>query len=209
MTTAKKNGRHVFMPAVLVPTKKSDLLANTRRLAGQITKIIKLRSPHVALAIDLDPGDGRAVQREHAFHALAVGGLAHRERGVVAAVAARDHHALEGLEAFAFAFLHLHVHGDGIARRKRRNLFVRHHPRFQLLHDLAHFSTPDSLRCSCRNSSSSCFCSLFKGNRSSKSGRRNHVRPSDCFSRQRRILAWSPDNNTSGTFRPPYSSGRV
>ena len=35
-----------------------------------------------------------------------------------------------------------------------------------------------------------------------KSGRRSHVRPSDCFNLQRRICSWCPESRTSGTRSP-------
>src|SRR6266571_1275482 len=37
----------------------------------------------------------------------------------------------------------------------------------------------------------------------------SHVRPSDCFSRQRSICAWWPESSTGGTDSPAYVSGRV
>ena len=44
---------------------------------------------------------------------------------------------------------------------------------------------------------------------SSRSGLRSHVRPNACCRRQPRIASWCPDNSTSGTRAPSYTSGRV
>ncbi len=56
-----------------------------------------------------------------------------------------------------------------------------------------------SRRVRCWYSASSAASSLLSARSTSRSGRRSHVRPSDCLSRHRRISAWCPDNSTSGT----------
>src|ERR1700756_5707049 len=71
--------------------RASDLLLDPRGLAGQIAQIVELGAAHVAAALDRDIADRGAVGLEDALNALAVRDLAHRERGVETAVAARDH----------------------------------------------------------------------------------------------------------------------
>src|SRR5262249_18473742 len=92
-----------------------DLFFDAGGLARQIAQVVQLGAAHVAAALHLDVLDRGTVQLEHAFHALAVTDLAHGDRGVEAAVAARDDHAFIGLGTLAVAFLHLHVHHDGVA----------------------------------------------------------------------------------------------
>ena len=43
----------------------------------------------------------------------------------------------------------------------------------------------------------------------SKSGRKRWVRSNDCWNSHSLILASCPESNTSGTFHPLYSAGRV
>src|ERR1700722_17782888 len=100
----------------------SDLFLNARRFARQVAQVIQLRAAHTAAPLDCDLGDARAVDRESALDALAVRNLAHRERGVEAAVAARYDHALVGLHALAIAFDHLDLHHHRIAGFERRHL---------------------------------------------------------------------------------------
>src|SRR5690242_5531391 len=100
----------------------SDLLLDPRRLARQIAQVVELGTPYAAAALDGDLADRRAVGLEGPLDPLAVGDLAHRERGIEAAVAARDHHALVGLHALAVALDHLHLHDHGIARLEIRDL---------------------------------------------------------------------------------------
>jgi hypothetical protein len=64
-------------------------------------QVIELRAADLALAHDLHGIDQRAVDREHALHAFAIGDLAHREALVDAFALARDADAFEGLEALA------------------------------------------------------------------------------------------------------------
>ena len=109
-------------------------------LPEQVTQVVELGATHVAATLHRDVVDARAVQLEHAFHALAVRDLAHGDRGVEAAVAARDHDAFVGLHALAVAFLHLHVHDDGVAGLEFRHL-ARGAFGFDLLDDVVHLST--------------------------------------------------------------------
>src|SRR5581483_268332 len=124
--------------------ERSDLLAYTRGFAGQLTQVIQLGAAHVAFALHFDLGDARAVERKYALDSFAVRYLAHRERGVEAAIAPRDDHALESLETLALAFLHADVYRHGIARAELRNL-LGHLTRFDFLQNLAHGSTPTRL----------------------------------------------------------------
>src|SRR5438132_377665 len=93
-------------------------LADARRLAGARAQVIELRAAYVALSLHLDRGDERRVGLEGALDALARGDLAHDERRVEAAVALRDHHALEGLHPLSLALDHVHVHEHRVAGRE-------------------------------------------------------------------------------------------
>src|SRR5687767_7144674 len=90
----------------------------------QVAQVVELGATHVAPALHCDRADRRAVRLEYALHAFAVSDLAHRERRVEAAIAARDDDAFVGLHALAVAFLHLHFDDHGVAGREGRNLFV-------------------------------------------------------------------------------------
>src|SRR5258708_12843792 len=90
-------------------------LGNARRLAAPSAQIIELGAPHLAAPHDLDGIDHRRVERENAFHPLAVGDLAHREILVEPGAGAPDAHALVSLDARALAFNHLLVAHNGIA----------------------------------------------------------------------------------------------
>src|SRR5271170_41029 len=102
--TPEKNARAV-MPAPVL-----ELLLDPGRLAGQVTQVVELRAPHVAAALHGDLADRRAVGLEHPLDALAVGDLAHCERGVQSAVAAGNDDTLVRLHALAIAFHYLHLH---------------------------------------------------------------------------------------------------
>src|SRR5487761_207167 len=201
----------VIVSAQIPPS--SDLLANARRLAGQIPQVIELGAPHIALALYLDGSDGGAVGLKGAFHAFAVGNLAHRDRGVQAAIALGDHHALESLETLALAVLDLHLHHDGIARGKYRYFLELRF--FNLFDDLVHGRLPlresndHCFSCVRMNSSNQPRSSALNSSFTSSSGRRSQVRPKACCRRQRRMAAWSPLINTGGACRPSTSSGRV
>src|SRR5438874_205424 len=99
-----------------------DLFLDPRSLAGQIAQIVELGAAHAAAALDGDLADRRAVGLEDALDALAVRDLAHRERGVESAVAARDHDALVSLDTLTVALYHLDLHHHGVAGLEVRNL---------------------------------------------------------------------------------------
>src|SRR5204862_7737267 len=98
-----------------------DLFLDPRSLAGQIAQIVELGAAHAAAALDGDLADRRAVGLEDALDALAVRDLAHRERGVESAVAARDHDALVSLDTLTVALYHLDLHHHGVAGLEVRN----------------------------------------------------------------------------------------
>src|SRR5580765_5703240 len=100
-------------------------LGDARRLAGAAAQVVQLGAAHVALSLHLDRGDERRIGLEGALDALARGDLAHDERGVEAAVALGDHHALEGLHALPLALDHVHVDDDRVARGKIRDLALQ------------------------------------------------------------------------------------
>src|SRR5688500_6209057 len=89
-------------------------LLDARRLAGEVAEIIELRAPHAATAHDLDLGQHRAVKREDALDADAVGDLTNRERRAHTGAAPRDADALECLNALLVTFLHAHVHAQRV-----------------------------------------------------------------------------------------------
>src|SRR5713226_8859091 len=185
-----------------------DLLADARALARELAHVVELRAAHVAFSLQLDRGNHRGVGLEGALDALARGHLAHRERGIDAAVFLGDHHALVGLYALALAFDDAHVHDHRVARGKLGELashaldfFL-----FELLNDVHRFAPSSN---SCLNSSSSLRSLSLIPRRSRSSGLRSQVRPRDCFSRQRSICAWWPESSTGGTASPAYVSGRV
>src|ERR1700719_3204426 len=124
------------------PARASDLFLDPRGLAGQIAQVVELGAAHVAAALDGDLADGRAVGLEHALDALAVRDLAHRERGVESAVAARDHDPLVRLHTLTVAFHHLDLHHHGVAGLEVRDL-AGHALLLDFLDYLAHISHLD------------------------------------------------------------------
>src|SRR5882762_8544331 len=120
----------------------SDLFLDPRGLAGQVAQVVELGAAHVAAPLDGDLADGRAVGLEHALDALAVRDLAHRERGVESAIAARDHDTLVRLHPLTVAFHHLDLHHHGIAGLEVRNL-AGHALLLDFLDYLAHISHLD------------------------------------------------------------------
>src|ERR1700704_5586645 len=209
----EKNERSVMMA--------SDLFLDPRGLAGQIAQVVELGAAHAAATLDGDLADGRAVGLEHALDALAVRDLAHRERGVESAVAARDHDTFVRLHTLTVPFHHLDLHHHGVAGLEVRDL-AGHALLLDFLDYLAHIShldlglpprvrapAPASLLAPAWNSSSARCASGASCASASTSGRRSTVRATACASRQRRMSAWSPESSTGGTLRPSNTSGRV
>src|SRR5712691_8653661 len=81
-----------------------DFLADARALARELAHVVEFRAAHGAFSLQLDRVDQRGVGLEGALDALARGHLAHRERGIDAAVLLGDHHALVSLYALALSF---------------------------------------------------------------------------------------------------------
>src|SRR5207253_1482434 len=123
---------------------RSDLLLDPRSLARQIAQVIELGAAHAPAALHGDLADGGTIGLEDPLDALAVRDLAHRERGVESAVAARDHDALVGLDALAVALHHLHLHDHGVARLEVRDL-AGHALLLDFLNYVAHVSHLDLL----------------------------------------------------------------
>src|SRR6202790_1344411 len=97
------------------------LLDDTGRLAAQIAQVIQLGAAHLAAAHHRDRVDHRRHHGENAFHAFAVGNLAHREALIEPAAGTADADAFIGLHARAIAFDHLDVDDHGVARSEFRN----------------------------------------------------------------------------------------
>src|SRR5215469_8244756 len=124
-------------------TVASDFFLDPRRLAGQVAQVVELGATHATTALNRDVTDRGAVGLEDALDALAVGDLAHRERGVQAAVAPGDDDALVRLYALAVAFHHLHLHDHCVAGLEFRD-GAGHALLFDFLNDLAHVRSPRS-----------------------------------------------------------------
>ena len=76
---------------------------------------------HPAATHSLNVGEHRAVHRENALDADAVGDLADRERLADTAAAARDADALEGLDPLLLTFLHADVDTQRVTSAERGN----------------------------------------------------------------------------------------
>src|SRR5439155_15268990 len=98
------------------------LLLDARGLARDVADEIELGAADAAAAQHVDLGEHRAVHREDALDANAVGDLANRERLADPTAAARDAHALERLNALLLTFLDAHVHTQRIAGAEGRNI---------------------------------------------------------------------------------------
>src|SRR5262249_53017287 len=101
---------------------RAEVFLDARLLAFEAAQVIELRAAHLAVTLDDDRVDRRAVRLEHALDARAVRDLAHRECRVEARVLARDHDAFVRLHALAVAFLDLDVDDDRVARAELRHL---------------------------------------------------------------------------------------
>src|SRR6185437_16237220 len=91
------------------------LFADARGLTGEIAEVVELCAAHTAAAHYYDLGEHRAVHREDALDADAVGNLAHGEGLAHTSAATSDANALEGLNALLFAFTDADVHPQGVA----------------------------------------------------------------------------------------------
>src|SRR6185295_2170713 len=100
-------------------TSSGELFLDPRRLARAAAQVVQLRAAHVAAALDLDRCDQRAVGLERALDTLAARDLANDEARVQAAIALRDHDALECLDALARAFDDVDADDHGVARSER------------------------------------------------------------------------------------------
>src|SRR6516225_3079137 len=93
-------------------------LADPRRLAATAAQIIELRAAHLPAADEFDGVNHRRIEREHAFHPLAIGDFAHSEILVQPGARAANAHPLIGLYAGALALDHLVVDENRVSRRK-------------------------------------------------------------------------------------------
>src|SRR5258706_7878307 len=100
------------------------LLDDAGRLAAQVAQVIQFRAAHLAAAHHLDRIDHRRHHRKDAFHAFAVGNLAHGKTLVEPGAGAADANTFIGLHARAIAFDHLDVDDHGVARSEFRNFLA-------------------------------------------------------------------------------------
>src|ERR1700738_5310153 len=100
------------------------LLADAGRFAAQITQVIELGAAHLAATHHRDRVDHRRHHREYAFHAFAVGNLAHRKTLIEPAAGTADADAFIGLHAGAAAVDHLDADDHGVAWSELRNLLA-------------------------------------------------------------------------------------
>src|SRR5574343_1564210 len=188
---------------------RRQLFLDTCGLAGTIAEVVQLGATNITTALHFDGSHQRGIGLESTLDAFARRNLANGEAGVQTTVTLGDDNAFVSLQTLAVTFLDLHLHDDGVAGSKVGNGLAQAGNFFllELLNQVhvrslkfintysPHCSSPEISVRSCGSSALNTRCA-------SKSGRRFRVRASDCFSRQRRILLWSPDNNTSGTASP-------
>src|SRR5205814_4822404 len=119
------------------------------------------------------------------LHTDPVGDTAHREVLPEPAAGHPNHGPFKHLDALAGPFDDFGVHPHGVARAKRRSLFL-----LLLLLELLDHIHVFFTSLVCLNFDESPLCAA-------------------CCRRHWRIRAWSPDRSTSGTAMPRYSAGRV
>ena len=93
-------------------------------LAGQIAQIVELGAANLAVALDFDLVDVRAVEREDTLDAFAIGDAAHGDGFGVAGSLAGNHGSGEYLDAFFPAFFDFVVDANGVADHKVRMLIL-------------------------------------------------------------------------------------
>src|SRR5436190_1578883 len=109
--------------------------------AAEIPEVVELCASDPAMAFNLDLIDRRGVEGEHPLHADAARNLADGEHLPRPAALARDHDALEDLDALFVAFLDLHVDPDRVAGSEVGNVGARL-ARLDQFHDFSHRRTP-------------------------------------------------------------------
>src|SRR5256714_716060 len=97
------------------------LLLDASCLAGEMTEVVELRAPHAPATHDRNLGEHRAVHRENALDADAVGDLPHGERLAHAAAATRNADAFERLNALLLTFFHTDVDAQCVTGAEGRN----------------------------------------------------------------------------------------
>src|SRR4029077_6947213 len=154
------------------------------------------------------------MERKDTLDAVAKADLAHGKAGL-RPPAARNHHALECLQAFLVALLDLHVHADAVTRREFRNISTLGLSQ-QFLDDQVSHDCPPVTEilefvpaCSSAMRASNCLSSSPSAAPSNRSGRLRTVFSKAVCRRQRRISSWLPETRTSGTCNPRKSAGRV
>src|SRR5690606_8045739 len=107
-TPLKTSGGSLFIGA-------NQLLLDTGGLTRTAAQIIQFSTADITTALHFDAGDLRGVELERTFNGFARRDLAHDERRVQAAAAARNDNTFVGLHTLAGAFNHVHVYNHGVA----------------------------------------------------------------------------------------------
>ncbi len=102
--------------------KLAFALFDAGSLAGELAHIEDASLADLALAIDFEGSDARAVKREDAFDGHAVGHLADGDGFADSRALLLDDDTLERLDAFLGAFDDLDVHRDGVAGAECRKI---------------------------------------------------------------------------------------
>src|SRR5438105_6738646 len=140
-TRANSAKRRAWRRSSAVGFLALTLLFDARGFAAEISEVVELCASDPAMAFNLDLIDGRRVEGKHPLHAHAAGNLAHGEHLPGAAALARDHQALEDLDALFVAFFDLDVDPDRVAGGEVGDVGARF-ARLDQFHDFRHGSNP-------------------------------------------------------------------
>jgi len=94
-------------------------------LAFQLAEVVQTAAAYATLGNYFNPFNKRRMEGKHAFHAHAVGNLAHGEGTASGAAMQADNVPLENLDTFLFAFNNAHVHLYGIPGLEAGNIHTQ------------------------------------------------------------------------------------
>ena len=106
-------------------------------LALTLAQVVKASAANAPMAQNLDLLQTLRMYWENSLDSHAIGNLAHRKRGAVAAPVDPDDNAFERLNALLFAFTNLNLEAHGIANAKCGEIGT-HAAVFELLDDTIH-----------------------------------------------------------------------